>query len=87
MPLQGFLNAIVYGWTREEFISDIALTSHDLRTQISTETKMSTKRKPPTFKSGGDTGKTESVCDIERNSESMRITDTEATDYESEDGY
>lgn len=25
MPLQGFLNALVYGWTRDDFVSTISL--------------------------------------------------------------
>jgi len=29
VPLQGFLNAIVYGWTREDFLYIMAVTSKD----------------------------------------------------------
>ena len=29
VPLQGFLNAIVYGWTREDFVKAISGISHD----------------------------------------------------------
>jgi len=28
-PLQGFLNAVVYGWTREDFLYIMAVTSKD----------------------------------------------------------
>lgn len=31
LPMQGFLNAIVYGWTRKEFVQNMALLSQDLR--------------------------------------------------------
>ena len=28
LPLQGFLNAIVYGWTREDFVNALHLTTN-----------------------------------------------------------
>lgn len=31
LPMQGFLNAIVYGWTRKEFVQNMALLPQDLR--------------------------------------------------------
>ena len=29
LPLQGFLNAIIYGWTRSDFIRSVALVPHN----------------------------------------------------------
>lgn len=29
LPLQGFFNAIVYGWTREDFVSSVSFPLHN----------------------------------------------------------
>lgn len=33
LPLQGFMNAIVYGWTRKDFVEAMAILPEDLRTK------------------------------------------------------
>ena len=37
LPLQGFLNAIVYGWTRRDFVENMAFMPQDLRQDVGIE--------------------------------------------------
>ena len=87
MPLQGFLNAIVYGWARDDFVSDMALTSLDLRTQIKSNdhlSKLFAKRQITKVKTEEVIVKKKIVQDVERPiTVSMGVTEGEW----SEDNY
>lgn len=37
LPLQGFLNAIVYGWTREDFVNALDLGQHVVQSSMPDE--------------------------------------------------
>ena len=82
LPLQGFLNAIVYGWTREDFISEVALKeSYDLQT-----TSLTTSSYRPTSRATSanrEQHKEQQAPETVTNS--FKVTDYCLTDYETND--
>jgi hypothetical protein len=87
LPLQGFLNTIVYGWSRKDFLDSMALFTpqnlqdhHSDQVDVVEEDHKSSRRPSSLLQSRGGTHSSDhtQVADLIQTTDDGNMTDTDA---------